>query len=605
MQQSIEFERKILKLAGANKSQLFKFPHVHGYYVGKKIVAGVDTMEPCVVFTVSKKKPSHELQPEEIIPGVMLGGVKTDVIEMPKLTADGFCGGADPVPPSKRRSTGCPDHIYNNDTLAPYSDLIGGVSVGNAGIMDAGSMGLIVRDRDSRRMVGLTCNHAVGLQPYAPGSHQPVTEYVLTDNGFTFILNNADKTESHVEGKLDGAQFPKMIAGNLYKFTNESNLHDMYVSTQDTKNNGGGSLNPYINITIYDKNGDIRYMRGRGTGTPSISSGEIMFVTPATDLGSQSLHYGSWVYPNVGAAMQITYFGVPPCRSSNRDNPVGQEYTDGLLLTRNKNLVGNQLGHPGNTDAGVGGSGQLVIGAIDKIEPIMFCHPTNTHQPINKIDACTFELNTDVIQGKAGVLHLCERPLVASNSWQGAELFKVGRTTGVTPSGAEVQADGTIGGNTNKCKIISTSATISIDYCVNHTGTIQGTAIFEDVLLYELHNEWIADTGDSGSALLMKDETDGNRTKLIGLHIASGYDDANGDGLADSPMRSFGVGCRIQNVFEALNLTNWEGTIILPMDDPCVKLDGLCYSRDVRAYTSTTHSRVDEVFDDCGKCEND
>jgi hypothetical protein len=601
-----EFERDILKLSRAVNANLLSYKNAHAFFPSKKLKGGKVTGENCVTVAVTSKKPRSKLTSSEIIPSKLAGGVKTDVIELPRLTAGGFCGGPDNTPPHKRRTTGCPDHIYDNNTNLPYFNMPGGISIGNAGLMDGGTLGLIVRDRDTRRMVGLTCNHAVGLQPYHPGPHQPITEYILTDNSFTFILNDSTKTTSHVEGTLDGTQFPKMISGNLYKFTNESWLHDMYISTNDTKNNGGGSLHPYLNITIYDKNGDIRYSNGTGTGSPSISAGEVMYMTPETGLDQPALYYGSWVYPNIGAPLHITYMGVPPCKTSNHNNHAGVEYTDGLILDRHKSLKRNRLGHPGNIDAGSGGTGQVIIGSVDKIEPIRFCHPGNTAQPVNKIDACTIDLDTDVIQAKTGTLHLCEKPVPASSTWVGAELFKSGRTTGITPSGATILSNGTLGGNPNKCEIISTTATVSIDYCTSNTGTVQGHAIYEDVLLYELHNEWFADLGDSGSALLMKDTTDGNQTKLVGLHIASGFDDADGDDIADTPIRSYGIGCRIQNVFEILNLTNWEGTIILPMDHPCVKLDGLCYTRSTQAFVvPPTHYKVDEVFDDCTKCDND
>lgn len=606
MHHTAKLERKILELADVKSANLLKYRNVHGFYPGKKRVGGVETDENCVVVLVTNKISKQELRDEDIIPQNIGKGVKTDVVQLPSMIINGYCGGSNPIPPDKRRKSGCPDHIYDNETLEPYTDIPGGISIGNAGILDAGTMGMLVRDRDSRKIVGLTANHAVGLQPYYVGNHHQPIEYILTDNNFTFVMNNSDKTRSIVEGKFDDVDFPKLIAGNLYKFTNESFLHDMYISTNETKNNGGGSLNPYLNITIYDKQGEIRYSGGQGTGTPAISAGETMYLTADSQLTQSELHYGSWVYPNIGAPIQLMFMGVPPCRSTNRTQPGGGEYYDGLLSSKYKNLRGNRLGHPGNLDAGVGGSGQIVIGGVDKIEPIKFCHPRNTTQPINKIDACTVDLDTTIIQGKTGVLNLNTIPLVASQTWVGAEVFKSGRTTGVTPSGAHVMADGTLGGNTNKCKIMSTTATISINYCLDHPGTVQGTAIFEDVLLYELNNEWFSAAGDSGSAILMKDDTDGNKTKLVGVHIAGGYDDSDGDEIADTPIRSFGIGSRIQNVFETLNLTNWEGTIILPFDDPCVKLDGLCYTRDAQSYlVPPTHLRVDERFDDCSKCTND
>ena len=68
---------------------------------------------------------------------------------------------------------------------------------------------------------------------------------------------------------------------------------------------------------------------------------------------------------------------------------------------------------------------------------------------------------------------------------------------------------------------------------------------------------------------------------------------------------SYGVGARIQNVFEELNLTNWEGTIIAPVDDNCIKVDGDCYTKSSSTLVRPTHRTIDEKFDDCNKCTND
>ena len=77
------------------------------------------------------------------------------------------------------------------------------------------------------------------------------------------------------------------------------------------------------------------------------------------------------------------------------------------------------------------------------------------------------------------------------------------------------------------------------------------------------------------------------------------------DGIPDQPLTSYGVACKIQNVFTALNLTTWEGTIVVASDSPCIKVDGLCYERRELAFVRPTHSDIDEEFEDCEECSND
>lgn len=600
-----EFERRLLNLSRVKSANLFKYPNVHAYYPGCKHVNGESTGDNCIVVVVSTKKPIDQLKTEEIIPKTLHGDVKTDVIQLPPVTVDGWCGGSNLKSPYHRQPPGCFDHIYDQSTGKPYVNIPGGISIGNAGVWDSQTVGLIVRDRDTRRIVGLTCNHAAGLQAYYPGLHNGAVEYTIADNGFTFTITDA-AGNTHVQPNFDDTTLPVLIAGNLYKFTNNSYLHDWYISTNITSNNGGGSLNPYTNITIYDSNGEIRYSGGQGTGNPAISAGETMFLTASEQLNQTALYYGSWVYPNIGGDLNLMFIGVPPCRSTNRVELPGAEYKDGILNDRSRNLKTNWLGHPGNFDADVGGTTQILVGRVDKVEPIKFCHPSNAVQPVNRIDACTFELNYDLVQGKPGVYGLANHPLVVESAYQGAEVFKSGRTTGVTPSGAEILPGGTVGGNTNSCTIVSTNATVSINYCDQHLNTVQGTAIFEGALMYEMTGEWFADKGDSGAALLMKDANDDNRLKLTGLHVASSYVvDPLEDHTSTTPIKNVGIGCNIRDVHNILNLTNWEGTIILPVDDPCVKISGLCYSREDRSMVRHTHQYIDELYEDCSKCQND
>lgn len=600
---SPEREQQLLDLSDAKSASILEKTGAHAFFPGKRRRDGELTDEDCIVVLVSKKKPIEELSDNEIVPAVLSNNIHTDVMQVPAFRSQAWCGGDSIVPPVARVPYGCPDNIYDPDTLQPYSSIQGGASIGSAHELDAGTLGLICRDRESRGLVGVTSNHGVGIQPYIAGPQHPIISYDITDDGFNFIISK-DGT-SHTNPEFDNIKFDTLIAGNVYKFTSYTDLHEFYISTKITHTNGGGSIDPYTNITITNSAGDIRYVRGTGTGSPAISSGEIMYVTPALDLNLTALHYGSWTYPNLGNILNLTYMGVPPCRSKNRDAPVTPEYTDGVVLTKNTNLIGSKIGHPSNIDINQhGGSGQILVGRVSRIVPIKFAHPSNAIQPKNKVDACAFALDTKYVQGQTHIINLTESPLVPVLPVAGQPVFKSGRTTGVTPSGAYIDPTGAPKGNTNDCLITSTAATVSIEYCPGNSGTIQGTAVFEDCLLYEMDNEWFSDTGDSGAAVLMVDPAD-NTVKVAGMHIAGAFTDVNADNLADTPIHTIGVGCSIQHTYDVLNLANWEGTIIAPSSEPCIKIDGVCYTRSDETPLPATHEFIDEEFKNCSDCTSD
>jgi hypothetical protein len=621
MQLTPEEEREILQSTGGLAEKLLSKAGVHVVFPGEKTKSGKNTGETCIVVGVTEKKLKRDIAPSDLVPERLNDKIKTDVIVIPPIYATGttlsagYCGGTESTRPKDRNKQGCPEHVYDPETNEPYFNFPGGISIGNANINDAGTLGVMVRDRTTRELVGLSTNHSVGLKPYVPGPHNGVLEYKITDNGYTFVLTNMSTGVSAVSAKMENDQgpyyagsFDNFLAGDLYKFTSDTNLHDFYISTTVTNNDGGGSIDPYTGITIYTSGGDIRYVNGVGTGTPAISAGEVMYVTMPPSYDKTSVYYGSWLYPNIGNNIDLTFIGVPPCKSTNyKYPPPASEYTDGILDPKYLNIIGNKIGHPANLDVNYhGGTGQILLGHVRSVSPIYFAHPNNNVQPINNCDACTIGLDPRVAQASHNVLGLTSDPLVSSNSWVGGVLFKSGRTTGVSPSGTRISPTGIPVGNARECKITSTSAIISVNYCPNHgAATVQSSAVFKDCLLYTLQGEWFSDSGDSGAALLIRDPTAGDTLKLTGMHFAGSFKDDNTDNIPDSPVSTFGVGARIQNVFEELNLTNWEGTIIAPVDDNCIKVDGDCYVRSDSTLVRPTHRTVDEIFDDCDKCTND
>jgi len=123
-------------------------PNVVIAYAGTKKRGGVDTGEPCVVVGVTEKVDISQLKEEEKIPSILPDGVITDVVVFSKIEAHGTCtdGGGD----------GCLDHATKHRPLK------GGISAIKSG-GTACTLGLVVKDNTTKRLVALTNNHCVGL----------------------------------------------------------------------------------------------------------------------------------------------------------------------------------------------------------------------------------------------------------------------------------------------------------------------------------------------------------------------------------------------------------------------------------------------------------
>lgn len=584
-------EQQILKKSSLSAEHVFSQYDVHAFYPSTKLVDGHDTQQPCMTMCVSKKIASNWLCDDKRIPRLVGDGVITDVIELPPIHAQAWCGSNTETLPRTLNPTGCENHVYDPSGEL-YRDLPGGVSCGPSMEMEPGTLGVMVKDRGSRRVVGLTCNHVGGLQPYFPGPQHGVKRYVVSDDGYNFVITDPDTDLSYTKPGFDDVQFPRLQAGNIYEFQIETTLHDFYISEHPA----GAGFKPWTTVTISNSAGEVRYSNGQGTGTPAASAGEFLTFVNDPNQAADTLYYNSWLYPWLGDQFQYVFAGVPPCKSLNYDRggPGITEYTDGRLKTPNRDITGGKVAYPSNLD--YNNSGQSLLGAVSKTQSIYFQHPLNRTQPKNTIDAATIDLNSERVQGKFEIVGLTRQPLRAAHAVVGARVFKSGRTTGVTPSGASITTSDRVGGSFTDCVITSTTATINVNYC-GAEQTIQKMAIFEDCVLYSTTGEYFSDVGDSGAALLMEDVNDGGRLKLVGLHFSGGYN--------HQPLTSYGVACKIQNVFNTLDLTTWEGTIVVPDDSPCIKVDGLCYERREVAYVRPTHTNVDETFDECEDCTND
>jgi hypothetical protein len=118
----------------ANKAEIMARPNVVGVGVGEKESAGQKTGETCIVVLVRVKLPVAGLAPEALVPA-QIDGVTTDVIEVGELRA----------------------LQARTDRWRPAP---GGVSIGHYQIT-AGTLGVVVRDRQSGARMILSNNHVL------------------------------------------------------------------------------------------------------------------------------------------------------------------------------------------------------------------------------------------------------------------------------------------------------------------------------------------------------------------------------------------------------------------------------------------------------------
>ena len=140
-------------------------PDYVGVAYGYKTVQGIETSEKSIVFTVPKKKPLSEIPLEEHLPeSVDINGVvyKTDIIEISEvvtMTDSVVCNDPSIDPSCYTWSPLGSVSPSNRNTLRP---LVGGISLTSQNQLGTvGTLGLIVVDSESQKLVGLTNNHVV------------------------------------------------------------------------------------------------------------------------------------------------------------------------------------------------------------------------------------------------------------------------------------------------------------------------------------------------------------------------------------------------------------------------------------------------------------
>jgi len=132
-------------------------PNVTVAFAGSKTVGGKSTGEACVIVGVEKKLPIERLSDGDLVPKTLPTGVKTDVIEVPRIRAIGTC--------TSGTTSACSPHGDR------YRPLVGGISAAEEN-GTACTLGLVVRDSTDQRLVALSTNHCLGTL-YDPNYKRP------------------------------------------------------------------------------------------------------------------------------------------------------------------------------------------------------------------------------------------------------------------------------------------------------------------------------------------------------------------------------------------------------------------------------------------------
>jgi len=140
-------------------------PDYVGVAYGHKTIKGVETSDKSIVFTVPKKIPLNEIPFNERLPEfVEISGTiyRTDVLEIGKvipMVDSVVCNNPLINPSCYTWSPLGSVNPPNRNTLRP---LVGGISLTSQRLLGSvGTLGLIVVDSSSQKLVGLTNNHVV------------------------------------------------------------------------------------------------------------------------------------------------------------------------------------------------------------------------------------------------------------------------------------------------------------------------------------------------------------------------------------------------------------------------------------------------------------
>lgn len=193
--------------------------NIHGFSIGKKIVAGEATEELSVRYYVHQKRPRKALGDHELIPeSVQINGTsyKTDVVEMPQpqLLIDCLNWNSttpqDPIPDHRSRQR----PLIGGINITPvYKNVnLSGVTTEGSEVYNfrQGTLGAIVVDNTTNTLVGLTNSHVVVKDyVYAHERSSASSTYNIYDD--VSVRNFVPSGNSWIYSNTDISGFDQLI----------------------------------------------------------------------------------------------------------------------------------------------------------------------------------------------------------------------------------------------------------------------------------------------------------------------------------------------------------------------------------------------------------
>ena len=160
-----------------------------------KQTGGVYNGEICISFSVKEKKPLSELSEDEVLPSeIKINNdltLKTDVIQVGEISVL-QCSRTTPITANQP----CEPFVLTAPTnRSAFATLVGGISITSVNTSNSvGTLGMIVQDKNTNVLLGLTNNHVVignaiaaqyqNLNPFL-GNNFPTTNEILPNSNFT------------------------------------------------------------------------------------------------------------------------------------------------------------------------------------------------------------------------------------------------------------------------------------------------------------------------------------------------------------------------------------------------------------------------------------
>jgi hypothetical protein len=340
--------------------------YVHSVGYGYKTINGLITSEKSIIFSVIEKKPLNQIPENELLPkSINIDGesVITDVIQSsPAYALTSF-----------RSNCYSAKDSSSDIHRTKHRPLLGGISLARVGLT-AGTLGLIVKDKEDGTIVGLTNNHVIIGYPFYTADW--VVSRPFVNNGGIIVLQ---------PGPFDGGVDP----GDRVGFAKRYDPIWEYKTASTPKNYTDSAL---CSLNSLDLASIKQIGLDNSAFLPFATTAEIdNLLENANDLFHSGRSTGSVGFPDCPQVV-IQESVVAGVSGYNKQGVSAVAYFDDTLIFAYKT--------PGKVNALVGGdSGSVTIakiGGVDKVVGLNFAGPADTSYGIMcRIDRAASALNIE------------------------------------------------------------------------------------------------------------------------------------------------------------------------------------------------------------------